>query len=76
MDIETIREVLAQGRIALISPIGYSPTGEIFNLRAEAVATAVATALSADKLIFVVNSDPDQWKLADDTGDAGQLSLA
>lgn len=76
VDIDTIHEVLAQGRIALISPIGYSPTGEIFNLRAEAVATAVATSLSADKLIFVVNSDPDQWKLADDTGDAGQLSLA
>jgi len=76
IDAETIREVLDQGRIALISPIGYSPTGEIFNLRSESVATEVATQLKADKLVFVVNSDPDQWKLADDTGDAGQLSLA
>lgn len=76
VDVDTICEVLDQGRIALISPVGYSPTGEIFNLRSEDVATAVATALSADKLVFVVASDPDHWKLADDTGDAGQLSLA
>lgn len=76
LDIEAIRQVLDQNRIALISPVGYSPTGEIFNLRSEDVATTVATALAADKLIFVVSSDPDSWKLADDTGDAGQLSLA
>jgi amino-acid N-acetyltransferase len=76
LDVDTIRAVLEQGRIALVSPVGYSPTGEIFNLRSEDVATAVAAAIAADKLIFVVNSDPDSWRLADDTGDAGQLSLA
>lgn len=76
VDTDSIRAVLAQDRLALISPIGYSPTGEIFNLRGEEVATAVATQLGADKLVFVVNSDPDVWRLADDTGDAGQLSLA
>ncbi|HKY89976.1 MAG TPA: amino-acid N-acetyltransferase, partial [Nevskiaceae bacterium] len=76
IDVGTIRQVLDQGRIVLISPVGYSPTGEIFNLRSADVATAAATALSADKLVFVTASDPDTWKLADDTGDAGQLSLA
>ena len=76
IDIPSIKEVLAQGRIALLSPIGYSPTGEIFNLRAGDVAQAVATGLAADKLIFILDSDPDQWKLADATGDAGQLPLA
>ncbi|TDU31529.1 N-acetylglutamate synthase [Panacagrimonas perspica] len=76
IDTETIRAVLEQDRIALVSPVGYSPTGEIFNLRAADVATAMAVALRADKLVFVSNSDPDTWKLADDTGDAGQLSLA
>lgn len=75
VDAESIRQVLDQGRIALISNTGYSPTGEIFNLRYEDVATAVATALPADKLVFLVNSNPDDWKLAADTGDAGQLSL-
>jgi amino-acid N-acetyltransferase len=76
VDVETIRSVLAQDRIVLISPVGYSPTGEIFNLRSTDVATAAAVALQADKLVFVTGSDPDSWKLADDTGDAGQLSLA
>jgi amino-acid N-acetyltransferase len=76
VDADTIRQVLDQGRIALLSHIGYSPTGETFNLRFEDVATAVATALEADKLVFMVDSNPDSWTLADDTGDAGQLSLA
>ena len=75
IDIATIRNVLEQDRIALLSPIGYSPTGEIFNLRAGEVAEAVAVGLKADKLIFVLNSDPEQWKLASETGDAGQLPL-
>jgi amino-acid N-acetyltransferase len=76
VDVDTLRAVLEQDRIALVSPVGYSPTGEIFNLRSADVATAMAVALGADKLVLVSNSDPDTWKLADDTGDAGQLSLA
>ncbi len=73
VDVDTIRQVLNQNRIALLSPIGYSPTGEIFNVRAEDVATATATALGADKLVFVTPTSPDQWR-ADSSGDAGQLS--
>ncbi|WP_462320538.1 amino-acid N-acetyltransferase [Halochromatium sp.] len=45
---------LDQGAVALIPPIGYSPTGEVFNLTAADVARAVAIALDADKLIFLV----------------------
>jgi amino-acid N-acetyltransferase len=76
VDVDSIRQVLDQERIALLSPVGYSPTGEIFNVRAEEVATATATALGADKLVFVTPSSPDQWRAADSTGDAGQLSTA
>ncbi|MFA5938601.1 MAG: amino-acid N-acetyltransferase [Sinimarinibacterium sp.] len=76
VDVDTIRQVLDEDRIALLSPIGYSPTGETFNLRAEDVATATATALGADKLVFITPTNPDQWRLAEDTGDAGQLSQA
>jgi amino-acid N-acetyltransferase len=76
VDIQAIRANLEADRICLISPIGYSPTGEIFNLRAEDVATAVAAALAADKLVFLVPTDPAKWPLADDTGDAGQMSVA
>ncbi len=76
VDIDSIRQVLDQERIALLSPVGYSPTGEIFNVRAEDVATATATALGADKLVFVTPTSPDQWRQAETTGDAGQLSAA
>lgn len=76
VDTEVIQRVIGDGRIALISPVGYSPTGELFNLRAEDVATEIARAMRADKLIFVAESDPKHWSLARDTGDAGQLSVA
>jgi len=76
VDVEALRRVLDEGALALLSPTGYSPTGEIFNLLSEDVATEVAQALRADKLIFVAASDPDHWPLAEDSGDAGQLSRA
>jgi amino-acid N-acetyltransferase len=76
VDVASIRANLEADRICLISPIGYSPTGEIFNLRAEDVATAVAAAIAADKLIFLVPSDPAKWPLADKAGDAGQMAVA
>jgi amino-acid N-acetyltransferase len=54
---ETINQQLQNNNIVLVSPLGYSPTGEIFNLRAEDVATETAIALSADKLIFVMENN-------------------
>jgi amino-acid N-acetyltransferase len=39
--------------MVLLSPFGFSPTGEAFNLSMEEVATSVAAELQADKLIFV-----------------------
>ena len=52
-----IEEHLQNSNMVLVSPIGYSPTGEIFNLRAEDVATEIAIALKADKLIFMMEND-------------------
>jgi amino-acid N-acetyltransferase len=57
VDIEGINQQLSLGNIVLLPPLGYSLTGEIFNLSAEAIATAVATALTADKLIFIGESN-------------------
>ena len=53
IDTEAIRKHLADRRIVLLSPLGYSPTGEVFNLSAGEVATAAATALQADKLVIL-----------------------
>ena len=50
---ETIHPVLNNGSLVLLSPLGFSPTGEVFNLAMEDVAVAAATALRADKLIFI-----------------------
>jgi len=48
-----IHAQLEQNSLVLISPIGYSPSGDVFNLSSEQVATAVAIALKAEKLVFL-----------------------
>jgi amino-acid N-acetyltransferase len=50
---EAIRKRLDAGDLVLLSPLGYSPTGEIFNLTMEDLAAEAAIALSADKLLFL-----------------------
>src|SRR5207247_3699555 len=52
IDTEAIQQRLDDGDIVLISPLGYSQTGEIFNLTVEEVATQVALRMNAHKLTF------------------------
>ncbi len=62
IDSNAIHAQLDQNNVVLISPIGYSPSGEVFNLSAEQVATAVAIALKAEKLVLLTEQpccDPD-----------------
>ncbi len=54
VDGTSLREELEASRIVLLSPLGYSPTGEVFNLSAEEVATAAAVELKADKLVLLI----------------------
>ena len=62
-----IRRAIDTGALVLLSPFGFSPTGEAFNLMMEEVATATAIALQADKLLFLTEipgihedqNDPD-----------------
>ncbi len=64
IDAAAIRRRLDQHDIVLLSPIGYSPTGEIFNLSLEDVATQAAVELAADKLVFLMDTDgvPDKGR--------------
>ena len=55
IDGAAIRQQLEDQRIVLLSPIGYSPTGEVFNLSAEEVAMHAAIELRADKLILLID---------------------
>ena len=62
---------------AAVSPFGFSPTGEAFNLTMEDVATSTAIALQADKLLFLtevpgIRENPDDPDSAIDT----ELALA
>src|SRR5436190_3330201 len=57
VDIEGVRLRLDDGDLVLVSPLGYSPTGEIFNLALEEVATQVAVRLAAHKLVFLMETE-------------------
>jgi amino-acid N-acetyltransferase len=57
VDAAGIRSALESGAIVLLPPIGYSPTGEMFNLTIENVAARAAVALKAEKLVFLVDTD-------------------
>ncbi|MEH6442445.1 MAG: amino-acid N-acetyltransferase [Oceanospirillaceae bacterium] len=52
IDHQGIQDILDLNSIVLLSTIGYSPTGEMFNLPVEQVAAKAAVALQADKLIL------------------------
>lgn len=56
VDTEALRQQLGAGNIVLLPNIGYSPTGEVFNLAYEEVAGQVARSLVADKLIAFTDS--------------------
>jgi amino-acid N-acetyltransferase len=62
IDAPAINKQLDDGTIVLLSPLGYSPTGEVFTVTAESVATATASALNAHKLIYLT----ERLQLTDD----------
>jgi len=53
---ETIQPILNAGALVLLAPLGFSPTGEAFNLSMEDVAASAAIALRADKLIYITET--------------------
>lgn len=67
VDTDGIQRSLDMGAMVLLSPFGFSPTGEAFNLTMEDVATSIAVSLQADKLVFLAEipgiradaNDPD-----------------
>jgi amino-acid N-acetyltransferase len=51
-----IQRRLNDSELVLVSPVGYSPTGEVFNLALEDVAASTAIAVQAEKLIFMMDA--------------------
>src|SRR5690606_17658148 len=58
VDRQGIASLLDSGAIALVSPLGYSATGEIFNLNFADVAIQIALGINADKLIAFNDDGP------------------
>lgn len=56
VDDKAIQEQLNNNAIVVIPALGYSPSGEVFNLTAHEVAAACAAGLGADKLV-ILNSE-------------------
>ena len=77
VDTEGIQRTLDMGALVLLSPFGFSPTGEAFNLTMEDVATSVAVALQADKLMFLTEVPGIRVELNDPASDIDtELPLA
>ncbi|HJL25168.1 MAG TPA: amino-acid N-acetyltransferase, partial [Polyangiaceae bacterium LLY-WYZ-15_(1-7)] len=54
VDAEAIGQRLDEGAIVILTPLGYSVTGEAFNLGTPELAAETAVALGADKLVALV----------------------
>jgi amino-acid N-acetyltransferase len=65
VDAVAIRRAIDIGAMVLLSPFGFSPTGEAFNLTMEDVATSTAIAVQADKLLFVTEVPGIREDIAD-----------
>lgn len=59
---DAINQLLEQQHLIILPNIGYSKTGEVFNLSMVDVATQTAIKMKADKLIFMTNDDFYQEK--------------
>jgi amino-acid N-acetyltransferase len=77
VDAKAIRSAIDAGAVVLLSPFGFSPTGEAFNLTMEEVATSTAIALQADKLLFLTEVPGVRENPADpESGIDTELALA
>jgi amino-acid N-acetyltransferase len=77
VDAAAIAGALTTGAVVLLSPFGFSPTGEAFNLTMEDVATSAAIALQADKLLFLTEVEGIREKQDDPESDIDtELALA
>ncbi len=65
VDSKAIKKLLKKNNIVLQSNLGYSPTGEVFNLTVEEVAASIAIALQADKLLIYA----EESGILDEDGD-------
>lgn len=52
---DTVRALLEQGRIPVVSPVARGTDGEVYNVNADLAASALATALDAERLVMLTD---------------------
>lgn len=52
---DTVRNLLAGGRIPVVSPVARGTDGQIYNVNADLAASALAVALGADRLVMLTD---------------------
>ncbi|MCF3120882.1 MULTISPECIES: acetylglutamate kinase [Streptomyces] len=55
VDADTLRTLLEQGRIPVVSPVARGRDGEVYNINADLAAAALASALDAEKLVMLTD---------------------
>ena len=57
VDVELLQTLLAQGIVPVVPPLGFDGDGKTYRVNSDTIATAVAGALKAIKLIFITAQD-------------------
>ncbi|MFJ2054883.1 acetylglutamate kinase [Streptomyces sp. NPDC087908] len=55
VDPDTVRNLLAGGRIPVVSPVARGDDGQVYNVNADLAASALAVALGADRLVMLTD---------------------
>jgi acetylglutamate kinase len=76
VDPSIVRRVLAEGLIPVIATIGSDLSGQSYNINADTVAGAVASALSAEKLVYLTDVDGLRRDRADPNSLVHSLGVA
>lgn len=55
INLDALKQQLSLDAVVLISPLGFSPSGDVFNLSSQDLAFEIAISLQADKLIYTID---------------------
>lgn len=73
---ELVEQLIADGYIPVIAPIGVSESGETLNINADSVAGELAVALKAEKLIYLTDVDGIRYDPEDENSRVSKLTFA
>lgn len=75
IDEESIKQKLYNNELVIIAPLGYSLTGEVFNLNAIELAMEIANRLMVDKLIYLLSDAVLEDEVSQPIGELTQAEV-